>query len=128
MPVSYTHLDVYKRQVFASRITFPIHDSLGNPIGFTARSMDCLLYTSIAAGITLAALALTLHEVRRQKKQTPAASALNILGRSCGMTGLIAVLEIPVLIILVNKLQGAAWNYYTNFLYTDCLLYTSRCV
>ena len=26
--------------VFASRITFPIHDSLGNPIGFTARSMD----------------------------------------------------------------------------------------
>ncbi len=26
--------------VFASRIMFPIHDSLGNPIGFTARSMD----------------------------------------------------------------------------------------
>ena len=26
--------------VFSSRITFPIHDSLGNPIGFTARSMD----------------------------------------------------------------------------------------
>ena len=26
--------------VFTSRITFPIHDSLGNPIGFTARSMD----------------------------------------------------------------------------------------
>lgn len=26
--------------VFYNRITFPIHDSLGNPIGFTARSMD----------------------------------------------------------------------------------------
>ena len=26
--------------VFAGRITFPIHDSLGNPIGFTARATD----------------------------------------------------------------------------------------
>ena len=26
--------------VFYNRITFPIHDSLGNPIGFTARSLD----------------------------------------------------------------------------------------
>lgn len=26
--------------VFSERITFPIHDSLGNPIGFTARSMN----------------------------------------------------------------------------------------
>ena len=31
----------------------------------------------------------------------------------------IAVLEIPALIILVNRAQGVAWNYYTNFLYTD---------
>ena len=73
----------------------------------------------IAAVVTLAALVLTLHEVRRQKKQTPAASALNILGRSFGVTVLIAMLEIPVLIILINRLQGVAWNYYTNFLYTD---------
>ncbi len=28
------------RDVFYGRITFPIHDSLGNPIAFTARSMD----------------------------------------------------------------------------------------
>ena len=28
------------RDVFYSRITFPIHDSLGNPIGFTARTLD----------------------------------------------------------------------------------------
>ena len=28
------------RDVFYNRITFPIHDSLGNPIGFTARTLD----------------------------------------------------------------------------------------
>lgn len=28
------------KDVFASRITFPIHDKNGNPIGFSARSMD----------------------------------------------------------------------------------------
>ena len=28
------------QDVFASRITFPIHDSYGNPIGFSARSLD----------------------------------------------------------------------------------------
>ena len=111
--------------IYQLRQEFPDMTFIKQPIAVDSTVSDTLANQrsgqifGIAAGITLAALALTLYEVRRQKKQTPAASALNILGRSCGMTGLIAVLEIPVLIILVNRLQGAAWNYYTNFLYTD---------
>ena len=111
--------------IYQLRQEFPDMTFIKQPIAVDSTVSDTLANQrsgqlfGIAAGITLAALALTLHEVRRQKKQTPAASALNILGRSCGMTGLIAVLEIPVLIILINRLQGVAWNYYTNFLYTD---------
>ncbi|WP_302557385.1 hypothetical protein [Holdemania filiformis] len=111
--------------IYQLRQEFPDMTFIKQPITVDSTVSDTLAnqrsgqIIGIAAGITLAALALTLYEVRRQKKQTPAASALNILGRSCGMTGLIAVLEIPVLIILVNRLQGVAWNYYTNFLYTD---------
>lgn len=41
------------------------------------------------------------------------------------MTGLIAVLEIPVLIILVNRAAGAAWNYYTISCIPICFICTA---
>ena len=76
--------------IYQLRQEFPDMTFIKQPIAVDSTVSDTLATQrsgqifGIAVGSTLAALALTLHEVRRQKKQTPAASALNILGRSCG--------------------------------------------
>lgn len=111
--------------IYQLRQEFPEMTWIKQPIQIETGISDSLsrqrslMIGGIAAGVTLATLALTWYEVSRKKKQQPQLSALDNLGQSCGLTGLIAFLEIPVLIVVVNRLQGVAWNYYTNFFYTD---------
>ena len=62
------------QDVFSKRITFPIHDTLGNPIGFTARSIDDnvskYINTSMTELFNKGNIVYNYHRAKKHAKQS----------------------------------------------------------
>ena len=123
MPVSYTHLDVYKRQILATLAGFL-------EFSVTSGHVSALVMVAVVYGFgqAIESFFLTPRLVGERIGLHPLAVifALLAFGQLLGFVGVLIALPLSaVLLVAIRRIRVA---YLGSALYNDCLLYTSRCV